>query len=279
LFLESLCMTASPRTPLIAGNWKMMKTRPQAQQFVADLALLCKQGCNTAVEWLICPPFTALDAVSSVLSQVPCPVKLGAQTMESHTEGAYTGEISATMLVDANVSYVILGHSERRQYYGETNATVAAKVQGAVAAGLTPILCVGETLEQRDAGNTDAIVIQQVTEGLALLQNNMASMTLALAYEPVWAIGTGKTCEAAEANRVCGLIRSTLADVLSPKAAQATRVLYGGSVKPSNSGELFATYGLNKGDIDGALIGGASLVAADFHAIGMSAQVPAACAV
>lgn len=249
-----------------------MKTRPQAQQFVADLAALCKQGCNTEVEWLICPPFTALDAVSSVLSSVPCPVKLGAQTMESQPEGAYTGEISATMLVDAGVSYVILGHSERRQYYGETNATVAAKVQAAVAAGLVPILCVGETLEQREAGTTDAVVVEQVREGLSKIQDKNGPV--ALAYEPVWAIGTGKTCEAPEANRVCGLIRETVASVLGANVAQVTRVLYGGSVKPTNSGELFAL-----SDIDGALIGGASLVAKDFHAIGMWAKTPAACAV
>ncbi|MFN8615427.1 MAG: triose-phosphate isomerase [Vampirovibrionales bacterium] len=260
----------TPRTPLIAGNWKMMKTRPQAQQFVADLAALCKQGCNAEVEWLICPPFTALASVETSITAANLPVKLGAQTMESQPEGAYTGEISAAMLVDAGVSYVILGHSERRQYYGETNATVAAKVQAAVAAGLTPIVCVGETLEQREAGVTDAIVIQQVTEGLALLQQEKGP--LALAYEPVWAIGTGKTCEAPEANRVCGLIRETVASVLGTNVAQVTRVLYGGSVKPTNSGELFAL-----SDIDGALIGGASLVASDFHAIGMSAKTSQAC--
>jgi triosephosphate isomerase len=232
------------RHPLMAGNWKMHKTVAQARSFIDQLAPLLKNQTHLP-EVVICPPFTSIPALAQLVELLP--VALGAQTMESRDSGAYTGEISPVMLADFDVEYVILGHSERRAYYNETDEAVNAKTLAALAHGLTPIICVGESLEQREAGETDAVVLAQVQAAL----QNVDAQRVVFAYEPIWAIGTGKVCEDAEANRVCGLIRA--------QAHSSTRVLYGGSAKPDNIVGLMA-----QGDIDGALVGGASLEADSF---------------
>lgn len=208
------------------------------------------------VEVVLCPPFTALRAVGEAIAGTA--IKLGAQNMHWEKEGAFTGEVSPGMLRDANCQFVILGHSERRQYFHETDATINRKVKAALAEHLTPIVCVGELLEQREANQTEDVVTTQVTKGLAGLDET-GFRRIVLAYEPVWAIGTGRTATPAQAQDVHALIRRVLARMSNPGAAQAVRIQYGGSVKPANAKELFA-----QPDIDGGLIGGASLEAKSF---------------
>jgi triosephosphate isomerase (TIM) len=234
------------RKPLMAGNWKMYKTAEEAEQFVTALNGLIKNVPTQELpEVVLCPPYTALDAVHRQLVQDGSVIALGAQNIEAHEEGAYTGEISPRMLREFEVKFAIIGHSERRQYYNETDTTVNTKIGAALKAGITPIVCVGESLEQREAGQTDSWVKQQVTAAFqGYTQEQRKQMVFA--YEPIWAIGTGKVCEAQEANRVIGLIRQTL-EVTEP------RILYGGSMKPDN------VDGLIQPEIDGGLVGGASL--------------------
>lgn len=244
------------RTPVIAGNWKMYKNIGEAVRFAEDLkAGFLPEGCLT----VICPAFTALSAVSEVLKGTV--IGLGAQNMYHEKEGAFTGEISPDMLKDAGCGYVILGHSERRQYFGETDGRVNSKVFSALEYGLIPIVCVGETLSEREAGDTEKVVGTQVRGSLAGLNSQQAEKTL-VAYEPVWAIGTGKTASASDAQQVNGFIRGILEDMFGPEAAQKIRILYGGSVKPDNTAGLMA-----QPDIDGALVGGASLDVKSFTAI------------
>jgi triosephosphate isomerase len=242
------------RKKIIAGNWKMNKLVGEA----AELAAAIKTGCATQadVEVVVCPTFTALKTVSDVLAGTS--IKLGAQNMHWEKDGAFTGEISAGMLRDLNCQFVILGHSERRQYFHETDATVNRKVKAALAANLTPIVCVGELLEQREANQTEEVVTTQVTKSLAGLDET-GFRRLVLAYEPVWAIGTGRTASPAQAQDVHALIRRVLAKMCNPGAAQAVRIQYGGSMKPANAKELLA-----QPDIDGGLIGGAALDAKSF---------------
>ncbi|MDX2085052.1 MAG: triose-phosphate isomerase [Candidatus Melainabacteria bacterium] len=265
-------MTQAPtatrhRRPLIAGNWKMYKTREEGLHFLEALASAAVSGQWPAAEFLpelaLFVPFTLLEALHKKASELKAPlsVAIGAQNMESRVEGALTGEISPRMLEDVGVSWVLIGHSERRQYYNETDATVNAKLLAAYAHEMQPILCVGETLAQREAGGTDALVAEQTqkaTQGLSPEQ----ALSLVIAYEPVWAIGTGKVCDADEANRVCGVIRQQLASLYDESLAAQVRILYGGSVKPDNSAELLA-----QPEIDGALIGGASLDPASYLTI------------
>lgn len=246
------------RTPLIAGNWKMYKTIGEALDLVSTLRQQMPQMPPDGVEVALCPPFTALADVGKALRGTQ--IRLGAQDMFWVAEGAFTGEISPRMLLDAGCHYVILGHSERRQHFGETDEVVARKVQTAFAHRLVPIACVGERLQERDAGETERIVVRQVTAVTAELTSQQLH-ELVIAYEPVWAIGTGRSASGAEANRVIGLIRGTLAE-RSPAAAAQTRILYGGSVTPQNIGEFSG-----QPEIDGALVGGASLEAAKFTAI------------
>jgi triosephosphate isomerase len=250
---------SSLRRPLMAGNWKMYKTVPEALALMDGLAqALPKLNAAEGPQVVVCPPYTALAAVANWIESSHSLIGLAAQNMESRPEGAYTGEVSSAMLCDIGARWVVLGHSERRQYYNETDSAVNAKTQAALAAGLTPIICVGETLEERESGATDAVVTRQVVAAIqAIAPTDFAK--LVFAYEPVWAIGTGKVCDGDEANRVCGLIRQTLA---KSGHADATRILYGGSVKPDNVDALMA-----KSDIDGALVGGASLDAASFARI------------
>lgn len=244
------------REPVIAGNWKMYKTIGQAVKFAEDLkGAPLPGGCRV----VICPPFTALSAVSGIIKNSR--IGLGAQNMYHREEGAFTGEVSPLMLKDAGCGYVILGHSERRQYFGETDQGVNLKIMAALDHQLTPVVCVGETLEEREAGRTGEVVAGQVDGSLSGLGADLAEK-LIIAYEPVWAIGTGRTASAFDAQQVNRLIRDLLADKFGGEAAQKVRILYGGSVKPDNTAEL-----MGQPDIDGALVGGASLDVASFTAI------------
>jgi triosephosphate isomerase len=235
----------------------MNKTRDEAVDLVEDLkGTLADVG---DVEVVVCPPFTALDAVREALRGSN--IELGAQNMHWEEEGAYTGEISPLMLRSLGCMYVILGHSERRTYFGETDEAVNRKVKSAMANGLLPIICVGETLEERDAGRTEDVVVRQTKAALSGVKTNGAER-IVIAYEPVWAIGTGRTASAEEANRVIHLIRQSVAEVFNERIAQEVRIQYGGSVKPQNIADF-----LGQPDIDGALVGGASLDSESFAAI------------
>jgi triosephosphate isomerase (TIM) len=245
------------RKKIVAGNWKMNKLIGDAV-VLAD-AIKAKLADKTTVEVVLCPTFTALKSVGDVVAGTQ--VKLGGQTMHWEKDGAFTGEISADMLKDAGCQYVILGHSERRQFFGETDGGVNRKVKVALAANLTPIVCVGETLEQREANQTEDVVTTQVTKSLAGLDET-GFRRIVVAYEPVWAIGTGRTASPAQAQDVHALIRRVLSKMCNPGAAQAVRIQYGGSMKPANAKEL-----MSQPDIDGGLIGGAALDAASFIAI------------
>jgi triosephosphate isomerase len=243
-----------PRTPYLAANWKMNKTVAEASEFVD--ALLPRISA-TQHDVVLCPPFTALAEV--VQRRYGTAVKVAAQNMHEEEAGAFTGEISASMLVELDVEAVILGHSERRQYFGETDEALARKVPAALAAGLEPILCVGESEAARDGGETDEVLERQLQADLA----NVDSIDLArvvIAYEPIWAIGTGKVASAEQAQEACAYIRDVVR--MRGGVVDDLRVLYGGSVKPANAAELLALP-----DVDGALVGGAALDPEDFAAI------------
>ena len=245
------------RTPIIAGNWKMHKTIAEATALVREMRR--ELNAIKGVEKVICPPFTALSAVADLLRASD--IKLGAENMHWEEQGAFTGEISPLMLQEL-CEYVIIGHSERRKFFGETDETVNRKVKAALAHGLKPIICVGENLEQNEAGQTESFVTGQVQ---AALRDLTAAQVqgLVIAYEPIWAIGTGRAATGADANRVIGLvIRGTVASMFDEPTAQALRVQYGGSVKPENAAEF-----MTQAEIDGALVGGASLVADKFVGI------------
>lgn len=236
------------RKKVLAGNWKMYKTQAEASEFLAEF-LPHLEDTPAGREVVLCVPFTDLVLMSKMLHGSA--IQLGAQNVHWETSGAYTGEISAPMLTEIGVRYVVVGHSERRQYFGETDQTVNMRLRAAQSAGLTPILCVGETKQQRDANETEALIINQLKDGLVGVDQSQ----LVIAYEPIWAIGTGDTCDAKEANRVIGLIRSRLTHADLP-------IQYGGSVKPDNIDEIMA-----QPEIDGALVGGASLQATSFARI------------
>ncbi len=245
------------RTPFIAGNWKMNKNVSEAVELVRELRRLVLDVDK--VEIAVCPPFVALSAVADALAGSK--IKIGAQNLHWEQKGAFTGEISASMLKGL-VDCVIVGHSERRQYFGEIDETVNKKVKAALAQGLTPIVCVGETLKQYEAGETAQVVSSQVKNGLAGLTTEQAT-SIVMAYEPVWAIGTGKAATGAGANSVVALnIRGPLSEMFGEDAAQAVRVQYGGSVTPANIEEF-----MRMPNLDGALVGGASLKANDFAEI------------
>jgi triosephosphate isomerase (TIM) len=242
------------RTPYIAANWKMNKTVAEAAEFVD--ALLPRIAA-TQHDVVICPPFTALAEV--VQRRYGTAVKVAAQNMHEDESGGFTGEVSAPMLVELDVEAVILGHSERRQFFGETDEALARKLPAALAAELEPILCVGESEQAREGGETEAVLERQLQADLANLDSGQISQ-IVVAYEPIWAIGTGRTASAEQAQETCAFIRDVLR--LRGAAADEVRVLYGGSVKPANAAELLALP-----DVDGALVGGASLDAEDFAAI------------
>lgn len=245
------------RRPIIAGNWKMFKTIPETRAFFSSFLPLVSAVSHCEI--VIASPFTALAAASAAVAGTR--VAISAQDVYWEKEGAFTGEVSIPMLLDAGCAYTIIGHSERRQFFGDTDETVNRKARAAIAGGLRPIVCVGETLAERDAGKAVDVVRRQVRQGLAQLTESDLSPII-VAYEPVWAIGTGRTATPETAAEMHNEIRSTIGEIWGEKAAAAMRILYGGSVKPNNIQEL-----MRREDIDGALVGGASLDPASLAAI------------
>ena len=245
------------RRPIVAGNWKMNMTAPEGRALVDQLLPMVSDA--SGVDVVVCPPFTTIASVVDGVKSSD--VAVGAQDMYWEDSGAYTGQIAPQMLLTTGCTWVIIGHSERRQFFGETNDTVARKVAKAFEVGLKPIMCVGENLEEREAGCTEAVVEDHVRGGLAGLSSEQVGK-LVVAYEPVWAIGTGMTATKQQAQDVHAFIRKLLAEIAGDESAEAVRIQYGGSVKPDNAVELFS-----EPDIDGGLIGGAALKADDFAAI------------
>jgi triosephosphate isomerase len=251
----------SERRPIIAANWKMHKTHLEAIQAVQKLSYLLDESDAERVEVVICPAFTALRSIETLLQSDRLPYGLGAQDVHWEDKGAFTGEVSPGMLQALKVGYVIVGHSERREHFGETDETVNRKVRAVFAHGMTPILCVGETLQERDTGGTEDKVTSQVRADLRAVAADDAAK-LVVAYEPIWAIGTGRNAEAADAGQVVGLIRETVGSLYPKEVADALRIQYGGSVKAGNIREFMA-----HPEIDGALVGGASLDPEEFALI------------
>jgi triosephosphate isomerase len=245
------------RRPLIAGNWKMFKTGPEAVETTDRLVKLLSTTID--VDVMIAPPYTALALVSDMLKKTP--ISLGAQNLFWEAEGAFTGEISASMLVSAGCRYVIVGHSERRQYFGETDETVNKKIKAAVKNDLIPVMCIGESETERESKETFSVLDRQVQKGLKGFSADEME-TLVIAYEPIWAIGTGKTATADQAQEIHLFLRAMLGKKFGNKLAKSLRILYGGSVKPDNITDL-----MTMPDIDGALIGGASLEPETFSKI------------
>jgi triosephosphate isomerase (TIM) len=244
---------SDPRRPLISGNWKMHHTHLDAIQVLQKLAFRLDAEDYVHVDVSLHPPFTALRSVQTILDADKIPIALGAQNCHWEAKGAFTGEISPLMLAKLNVTYVIVGHSERRELFGETDEQVSAKVRAVLAAGMTPILCVGETLAEREAGGTEAKVAAQVARDLEGVPAHVVA-GLVVAYEPIWAIGTGRNATPEDAQATISAIRAVVMNQSGADAAAAVRIQYGGSVKPTNIAELLA-----QPDIDGALVGGASL--------------------
>ncbi len=247
------------RRKVIAGNWKMNMLPNEAMAFIENIVPVIK---NTKNEVILCVPYT--DLFYSLLTAQDTNIKIGAQNMHWEESGAYTGEVSAKMLKSINVEYVIIGHSERRQYFAETDETVNLKIKTAIKNELKPIVCVGETLEQRESGKAEEIITTQTKLALEGIDKNDVSKIL-LAYEPIWAIGTGKTATSEDANNSIKAIRKKVSELCGEQIANEIIILYGGSVKPENAKELFST-----SDIDGGLVGGASLKVEDFSKIILS---------
>lgn len=251
-------MNKSLRKAIIAGNWKMNKTRPEAKELLTAIKPLVKNA-EGKVEVIACVPFTNLETALSATEGSN--VKIGAENVHFEKSGAFTGEISADMLTELGVEYVIIGHSERRQYFGETDETVNKRTKAALSAGLKPIVCVGELLWERECGITEEVIARQIKLDLFDVSAEDAKKVV-IAYEPVWAIGTGKTATADQAEEVCKFIRDTLSKIYDKATADSITIQYGGSMNAKNCAEL-----LSKEDVDGGLIGGASLKAEDFNTI------------
>jgi triosephosphate isomerase len=249
------------RMPLIAGNWKMNATHLEAIQMVQKLSYRLDPADYERVEVVVHPPFTALRSVQTVIETDHLRIRLGAQDVDWRASGAFTGAVAPDMLAALGVAYVIVGHSERRALFGETETDVGRKARAAMDAGMTPIVAVGESLEQREAGETDAVITAQLKAGLASLEPDEVARSV-IAYEPVWAIGTGRTADPDTAAEAIGSLRATVATGHGEGAAEAVRILYGGSVNPGNVAAFMA-----KRDIDGALVGGASLDPDQFAAV------------
>jgi len=249
------------RRPLIAGNWKMHKTHFEAVQLTQKISWGLTSDDTDAVETVVCPPFTALRSVGTLIDADRLAIRLGAQDCHPEPEGAYTGEVSAPMLAKLQCAYVIVGHSERRQYFGETDELVSRKARAVLGSEMTPIVCVGESLEQREAGSTAEVVGGQVRGSLAGIGADQVG-GLVIAYEPIWAIGTGRAATSDDAQETVSLIRRTIAELAGERAAGTVRIQYGGSVKAANIEDLMA-----RPDVDGALVGGASLDADEFTLI------------
>nr|WP_209010470.1 triose-phosphate isomerase [Clostridium aminobutyricum] len=241
------------RKPFIAGNWKMYKTTAEAKAFARAFTKLYN---SSDVQTAICAPYTQLETLIEAFKGTD--IKIGAQNMHFAEEGAFTGEISAKMLKEIGVDYCIIGHSERRQYFGETDETVNLKLRKAFSADIIPILCVGESLEERDGGKAFDVVKNQLASGLKEITKEQAS-SLVIAYEPVWAIGTGRNATPEQADEMCGFIRDTIEELYDDVVSDQTIIQYGGSVKPANATDI-----MNMPEIDGALVGGASLIPEDF---------------
>ena len=246
------------RKPIIAGNWKMNGTIASGSILIEAFNSVL-QDMELSCDVVVCPPFTAIER--AVVLTKNTAIEVGAQTMDYHDAGAFTGEISPLMLTEVGVNYVIIGHSERREYYGETDETVNAKIKSAFHHNLNPIVCVGESLEQRETGHTIDWITSQLKGALADIPKEQVSQ-LIIAYEPIWAIGTGQTATSAQAEEVCQAIRNELENLYTKDLAQEVSILYGGSVKGENAYEL-----IQQANIDGALVGGASLKADDFISI------------
>lgn len=243
------------RKKIIAGNWKMNKNFDEAMALTSEVVNMLKDEYTGSAEVVLIPPFVYVNAVSRMLQGT---ISSGAQNCSNHASGAYTGEVAASMIKSVGATYVIIGHSERRQYFAEHNDWLAKKIDAALGAGLSPIYCVGETLEEREANKHFDVLKAQVSEALFHLSNEQM-LKVVVAYEPVWAIGTGKTATTAQAQEVHAFIRSLLSEKFGADVAQATTIQYGGSVKPDNAAELFSAP-----DIDGALVGGAALQSRSF---------------
>ncbi|MGB9664526.1 MAG: triose-phosphate isomerase [Ignavibacteria bacterium] len=251
------------RKKIVAGNWKMYKDKNETIELISQLKEKLKES-NLDVEIVICPPFTSIELAGELIKNSP--IHLGAQNMHSEMEGAFTGEVSAKMLKSFGVEYVILGHSERRTYFKESNEFINQKIKRAIEFNLKPIFCLGETLEEREKGKTFEIVDDQLTKGLAGI-SRFDLDKIVIAYEPVWAIGTGKTATPEQAQEVHSFLREKLAQLYNSEISTITKILYGGSVKPENARDLF-----KQPDIDGGLIGGACLKADLFYQIILAAQ-------
>ncbi len=249
------------RKPLMSGNWKMNHNHLEAIQVVQKLSYRLRDDDHEAVDISVHPPFTALRSIQTVIESDRLRLVLGAQNCHWEEKGAYTGEVSPTMLAKLNVAFVVVGHSERREHFGETDEMVNRKAKAVFAAGMTPIMCVGETDDEREAGSAEERVKGQVQAGLKGLEPAQVSR-MVLAYEPIWAIGTGKTATAEDAQAMCAVIRGEVGGAFGDEAADAVRIQYGGSVKASNTAEL-----MDQPDIDGALVGGGSLDPDDFAQI------------
>ncbi len=249
------------RKPIIAGNWKLNKSVTEAVAFTEGLKkIVCNINRASLPEVVIAPVFTSLYKVNEVINGGNC-IKLSAQNCYWEAKGAFTGEVAIDMLKEVGCTYIIIGHSERRQYFSETDEMINKKAKAILAADVTPIICCGETLEQREAGQTDSHIKAQIVAALEDISSEDIARSV-IAYEPIWAIGTGKTCDSQEANRVIKMIRETVKEVAGADAANAIRILYGGSVKPSTIEEQ-----MSQSDIDGALVGGASLEVESFAGI------------
>lgn len=259
-------MAKSARRPLVSGNWKMNLTHLEAINVIQKLSYSLEPSDSNYVDISVHPPFTALRSVQTVLEADDLPMALGAQNVHWEPSGAYTGEISPPMLAKLNVSYVIVGHSERRQLFRETDETVARKVGAVFAAGMTPIMCVGETLDEREAGHTEAKVLGQLHASLGGLDPERVAR-MVVAYEPIWAIGTGRNATPDDAQAVCRAIRGAVTAEHGDGAGAGVRIQYGGSVKAANAAELMA-----QPDVDGALVGGASLDPTEFAQIVAAAR-------
>jgi triosephosphate isomerase (TIM) len=253
------------RKPLIAGNWKMNLNHLEAIALVQKIAFSLKPQHFDAVEAVVLPPFTGIRSVQTLVDGDKLRIGYGAQDLSQHSSGAFTGDISGVMLAKLGCSYVVIGHSERREYHAESDELINAKVRAAYANGIIPILCIGERLEVREAGTHVSHCVDQLTADLAGVTENDAA-SIVIAYEPVWAIGTGKVATPADAQEVCAAVRAKLAALYSPELASGVRILYGGSVKSTNAAEIVA-----QPDVDGALVGGASLDGAEFAGICVAA--------
>ncbi len=249
------------RKPIISGNWKMHLNHFEALKLVQELSYLIIEDDVDAVDISLHPPFTDIRTVQTVLEADKLPFHLGAQHCHFEEKGAFTGEVAPSMLAKLNVGYVIVGHSERREVFGESDEMINKKVLAILAAGMLPILCCGETLEEREAGEAESKITRQVTAGMAKVTAEQAA-DMVIAYEPIWAIGTGRTASAEDAQSMCAAVRSVVAGLYGEEVAQSVRIQYGGSVKPVNAHEL-----MTQPDIDGALVGGAALEADSFARI------------